>query len=392
MRPFVALILLPLTTSLPAQADPPMPLRVGNRWDYAVATRTGRQPPVQTTHAVHDDAACTLPDGTELHQLRVTSGTGATTFEHWSGGAGGVHRHATGDRHRRGVLGTGAPMQLLPASGDAGATWTWQGPHDLIADEQGRDFTHRGERLDDADITVPAGAFRTVHVRIESLRDGHVQARRELWIARGVGIVRDEHRDAVRSVRRELTRFTPAADDDESRVRKALDEQLARPGRRVPNNRPFVSFVTAGPEALLVPARIAITHSDVGSDTWLVTPDRVVWFDLREADKLALATMAAFGSDSAILAEDVPLAPLALLLARTEAARHHLGRVTPVATSLSPGRPLPQDSHRQAGAEVQGGALDGTVRRIAVWITVRDSSEVQVATDLAKPAGGGDAR
>ena len=385
MRTLLCSTLIALTHPLSAQDGPPLPLRVGNRWEYTVTTTNGVAKPKTTMATAYDETACTLQDGTELHQLRVTTADGTTTYEHWSCGQDGVHRHPTADRRRRGMLGTGAAMHLLPAATQPKAQWTWQGPHDLVTDEQGRDFTHRATNLGAKSITVPAGTFQTTHVAIDSLRDGHVQLRRELWFAPGVGIVRDQHHDAIRTVLRELARFAPPAIDDEQRLRSAVDELLRNDRFEPWNNRPHVAWLEAGPEALQLPGRIALVYTDTSAQAWYVGEKEVCWCNPHQADQLAGAVRAAFGGDSALLADEVPLAPLALLLARTEAARQHLGRVTPVAVSLTPARALPVESHRQAGAEVQGGALDGTTARIAVWIAVHRFTQVQIATDLAAP-------
>lgn len=385
MRTLLCSTLFTLTGPLFAQDRSPLPLRVGNRWDYTVTTTNGVTKPTTATSTAYDEAACTLPDGTELHQLRVTTADGVTMFEHWSSGTEGVCRHPTADRRRRGALGSGPAMRMLPAASQPPAEWEWQGPHDLVADEQGRDFTHRGTNLGAARITVGAGTFATTHVRIESLRDGVVQVRRELWFAPGIGIVRDLHRDAIRTVERTLTCFTAPAVDDEQRLRTAVDEQLHSDRFQPWNNRPHAAWLEAGPEALQLPGRIALVRTDTSAQAWFVGEKDVRWFKPGSADQLAGAVRAAFGGDSALLPDDVPLAPLALLLARTEAARQHLGKVTPTELSLTPRGPLPGDSHRQAAVQVRGGALDGTTANIAVWITVRGFTQVQLATDLTAP-------
>jgi hypothetical protein len=60
--------------------------------------------------------------------------------------------------------------------------------------------------------------------------------------------------------------------------------------------------------------------------------------------------------------------------------------------SLTPRRPVPRDSHRHTAVEVIGGAPDGTLRRVAVWLTIRRSTDLQVATDVVDPDAAGRSR
>ena len=374
------------------QAEPWLPLQPGTRWVYHVQRQTGRSKH-ESTCTVTVDGQGALASGERVFLLRLdASGEPAPRFQCWSLAADGVRQHL-GDARRRGDLDhDAAPMHWLRI-GDTGRShgieqqWQWTGPHDTAIDPQGRPWQHRAVRLShDELVDVEAGKFRAAHVRVESQRDGTTQLSRELWIVPGIGIVRDRYRDALGQVQRELRSFTPGRDDAEERLRAQLDRELANPRNPAWNNRPFVRWVDDVPEALLLPGRIAVVKTDRSTALYYVDHENVRRFDPQQPDSVAPAAMAAFGAETAIPPESTPLHSLALLLAHAVAASHDLGKVHEVTPTLQPLRAVPRDSHRQAIVEVQGGALDGSDRRVAVFLTLHRSTDIHVVTDLDPPS------
>jgi hypothetical protein len=194
----------------PAQGrdGPLLPLTPGTEWVYTV-TRDGN------THEIvrRVMGSTVLPSGTgtatTIQQCLVLDGANSG-FEYWSNDARGLHRHP-------GTRGIG-----LPDVGDAGATrmvalplgteTTWPttaaerrttervapaGPGGPAAGAAGGKnrrtmLDKRGELLETAAaVTVPAGTFRAVHVRLAPAADGTDDTEVEhVWFAAGVGIVR----------------------------------------------------------------------------------------------------------------------------------------------------------------------------------------------------------
>lgn len=373
-----------------AQAPTPaahdlMPLQVGSEWVYdATVTSLARSKPVRST--VTAEAKCVLADGREVHQLRVeTADEKSPHFEAWSVGDDGITRFLAVDARRRGAIAFDAtPLAWLRLPGKAGSQWQWQGKHDIAVAFPERGWTHvaeivAGEEL----VAVPAGSFRAVHVRVVSSHDGQAQLHRDLWFAPNVGIVREQHRDAEMSFQRELVAFRTAKQDREARLRQEIDKDLMNPATPAWNNTPFVQWIEDGPEALLLPGALAVVRTDVGAKLWFVGADSVHALQANQATTLAPVMREAFGT--AMPPVDAPIESLARLLARAEAARLGFARIREVPVTLAPPRAPSNRSHRRAAVEVQGGALDGTTRRVAVWVAVSQSSDVQVATDLDPP-------
>jgi len=73
-------------------------------------------------------------------------------------------------------------------------------------------------------------------------------------------------------------------------------------------------------------------------------------------------------------------------LGRPRSPTAYLAKVQAVPLRLKARREL-RDSHRQAIVEVKGGALDGTARRGAVFLTPRQLTDLQIVTDLDEPGG-----
>lgn len=343
------------------------PLCTGAVWTYAVTEHDGTTVR-RSLQTVTDEGPYSLPGGGTVHRLRLeTSRPAAVTFTCWSTDAFGVHEHVLGDAGRRGTIDVAAaPALLLSVPLDAGATW--------------RCGAHTATLVDAAaEVLVPAGRFTTAHVRIDG------PAPRELWFADGVGLVRERRVDGERREVRELTAFAPGADTRRERLLAHLDELLGKGHVPAFNNTPWIGWIDRAPEAMVLPGHVAVVKTETWSRCWYVDAHGCHAFEPREADRIALAARAAFGTDTALPPADVPAEALALLLARTWAERLHLANVTRAAEVTLTARPLLGDSPRRAAVQVAGGAPDGTERRVAVWLSLDRSSDVQVATDADDP-------
>ena len=394
-----AAILLACPAALFAQQKQSTWLRTGAVWQYYV-TQTNVVKPKSVEAVVHTvtaESVANMPDGRELHQLRVGRGKGGViSFALWSVHDGQIEQHANKSMLRRGALDDGAAsMQILRRSG-ANATsrpsrWQWQGP--MIgadvgsgnrAGESGRGtWSHTAQSLGSETITVPAGQFLAEHIRIRSEQEGSEPFLRDIWLALEVGVVCEERRCGKSRRVQRLKEFTPGGSQDDT-VIEYLEDRLQRRQGKPFNNTPRVTWLEAGPEALLVAGRIAAVTTDGGSRTnYLVRHGQVTPFDTSGESGLGVAAYKAFESKTAVPTKHTDLAGLALLLARSEAALLHFGNVHAVPVTLNPMPPL-RKSDRSASAQVTGGALDGTQRNIAVWLSYGPRWQVRRADDLPK--------
>lgn len=370
-----------------AQRDKqPLPLYEGTRWTYEVS----HGDEVPDTVTVVDGGAFRLPAGGDVHRLTVLV-AGATGVQHeaWAMPDYGLYSYVGVKSGGRGMIDLAQKPMRLWASNTAGVArreWQWRGPvigrlFGVGAASHPGLWRHHGESLGEKWIVVPLGKYGVEHVRIRSELDGQPTQVRDLWFARGVGIVQqvvrvgdDEWR--ARLVERRAGTGDAAArkmviDHLESRLRKGIGKPF--------NNDPRVTWVDAAPEAMLLPGRVAVVRTDAWTDCFYVDEERVMRFD--PMGGLAGVAQQVFGRETARPPEDMPLKPLALLLARTEAARHQMGNLRETEVTLKPPRPM-QTGGRGARVELVGGMLDSTLRRIAVWIQVGKRAQVQVATDI----------
>lgn len=361
------------------QAASPLPLTFGTRWVYAQSWRDALAPAkattTTTTKTITSEASCEAADGLRLHQVRIDVPDTPTTFTVYSVRDDGVYRHPSKNAAQRGTVDTAAaPMRLLALPAGSTKTWSWRGP--LVHDGTGNagEWSHSGEWLGQENVQVGAGTFRADHARITSERDGK-QRTHDLWFAPDVGIVREVHVDSLGEQITELRELVLGAGPGTERLVKHVEDELKNRYIKAFNNKPGVTWLEAGPEALVLPGHIAIVHTDAWSACYYVGPDAIEWFDPRDTDLCSRAVRAAFGTKDALPPADAPAEALALLLARSHAGRLQLGRVRAVAPKLAPKRKLPEDGERTS-VEVIGGALDGTDQRIAVWLTLDPRSRV----------------
>lgn len=369
----------------PAVLAAQLPLQHGTRWTYTeTAPAIAGKPPQERQLVVVAEGTAVLGDGTRVTQLRTERDGKAPTFAWVAIADGALRQLLPRDPTRRAAFDATAPgMVWLPANPRQGETWQWTGGHDLLTDTDGRAFTHTATcKSIAAVVATPRGTSTGTRVHVVSQLDGRNAAERELWFAPDVGLVREHHRDGTRSWERELVRYEPAP-DDAARLREHVVAELAHRSLPAWNNPPALRWHEGGPESLLVPGRIAVTEGERGSQLYYVDggPDGIARFGIDGGDHAIGASRLAFGSDSAVPPESMPVRDLALLLARAEADRRGMLRVHEVPLTLAPKRPPSTDSHRRAAVQVQGGARDGTTQNVAVFLTIRRFCDLQIATD-----------
>lgn len=362
-----------------------LPLHHGTCWTYLETPPQLSDQPRRERRLVRvvAEGTASLPDGTQVTQLRTEREGAAPTFAWLAVADGALRGLLPRDATRRAAFDASAPgMVWLPAPVQTGTSWEWTGGHDLLLDTDGTTFTHEATCVGAATSTeTPAGSFLATHVRVVTRLGNQFIAERELWFAPGVGIVREHHRDHTREWQRELARHE-VAPDDLPRLRAHVAGELAR-SKQVWNNPPALRWHDGGAESLLVPGRIAIAEGEAGCQLYYAAAgaEGIARFGVQGGDSSIAAARLAFGSDTAVPPESVPVRDLALLLARAEADRRGMLRVHEVPLTLASRHPPSPHSHRRAAVQVQGGARDGTTRNVAVFLTIRRFTELQVATD-----------
>ena len=239
---------------------------------------------------------------------------------------------------------------------------------------------------------VPAGRYVAEHIRIRSQRQGSATQLRDIWLTPAVGVVQEVRTCGTKKHSQKLTSFTAGQGPDTQRLLRFLLEEQRNPKTEPFNNAPRVTWLEAGPEALLVAGRIAAVHTDNWRRCYFVARDRILPFAPAEISWFAPVAHTAFETKTARPAEHVSLHGLALLLARAAAALEQFGRVTEEPVTLAPRRKLPVKlsiNGRQASAQIVGGALDGTTRHIAVWLTIDRNCDLHLVTDQPGTAADG---
>ncbi|MCC6231854.1 MAG: immunoglobulin domain-containing protein [Verrucomicrobiales bacterium] len=158
------------------------PLQQGIRWQYAVAgfgTVTREIRGTATHFAGRPSVGL------------VTSANGTTLTTYWVSVDNGFQVHRADYPLEEAAIFLGSPLTYLPASFDLGQTYNFSAPSGIgslggaapaLSDVSTVVLTVEAEER----VTVPAGAFDTVRVRL--VEDGSTTQR--WWLARGIGIVK----------------------------------------------------------------------------------------------------------------------------------------------------------------------------------------------------------
>lgn len=198
----------------------------GSTWDYLRSISSEvQQRPAETAIQYSVQGTYRRLDGHRWHLVACSVG-GAHCYEHWSTEvAGWVVEHSP-CANEQSVAGDSACLLAAPVG--AVTEWRWSSPYrrnplrilgaDVAGTATGDETFACTARLQDidAEVAVPAGTFRTVHIRITRIGDaGHAQE--DLWFARGIGVVRAERIAGDRREVTELHRFRAGRDHAELR-------------------------------------------------------------------------------------------------------------------------------------------------------------------------------
>jgi hypothetical protein len=213
MRTALALAALAaLTVCSTAPVKPDFGLKVGNVWTYA-QTSDGNNVTIKET------AIRFVEVKPHVHALEIKA-------EYSGGYEGYLYRgqdeHGFLSYHNSAMRGPGvdghsAPILLAKMPFTKGLAWTWSEPFrgqtagNVTQRDLERMTTHKSAKIvsDNAEITVPAGTYRTVHVRVLAESEAGGARTEDQWFAFGVGLVKTSYTTDGRTTDRVLMAFTP---------------------------------------------------------------------------------------------------------------------------------------------------------------------------------------
>lgn len=353
----------------PRAAATYLPLVPGTAWSYRSTWQgdDGKAYEANWEAVVWGDVPLGVGDATCTQILFAGSGQ---RVEYWLAGPTGLvqfdNRYVGGER---GVDASGS-IRWLAAPVGADTRWQWDDTMGCnvmghaTPDPASLRVHHEVELLAfDTEVTVPAGTFRCVHVRVTDRNDGwpapHV---REAWFGRGVGLVRLVDSQIGD---RTLVAFRPGVavtTDREQRLRAAV---AAAKGASVAG----IEWLPAGDWSFHVRGAFAVVVGGDGARTvWYADGDAVVpfraedaafWQQRAAATTLRIEPPAGAGAgrqDVAFRAVDFSLARLAECALRVEALR----RGWPAGAECWSEQTI---SDREVQAKVAIDVVDGAVGR-----------------------------
>ncbi len=298
------LLVVPLSAQerpapLPTDAAAYLPATPGTAWEWRVSVTGGKQE--QPDRAVTAIVWGSVPaqNGGEGVQIGERHGKRVS----WS------YQQATGDglyelsnAYKAGIRGVGGRRtRLLPAPIGSETRWEWEEvtPVQTMAgapqpDPETLKVRYRSELVAlDESITVPAGTYRTLHVRQQSEGRWGRNTTDFFW-APGVGLVRQVDRHGERVQTRELVAFRPGAAAPATVDREAVAQAWA--GDDVP-----LEWLERGHEACYLHGAFVVARPQDGEP-------RGGWFDGQRVHDVR-PDDAAFWSER-LLAMDQDLPPM----------------------------------------------------------------------------------
>lgn len=400
-------LLLPFAVrALPAQSAPApttdarsaatwFPLPAGHRLTWRVTGRSGDQAIDRQCEAVvWGDVP--LGDGTSCAQVfQAASADLPPQVSYWRADTTGLWQFRNTYIGLRGVN-REHPTRLIPGPIGSETRWEWDEdlPYQVMmqAGEEQREFEaptahHVGELLAlHEDVTVPAGKFATMHIRITTT--GSLERVVDQWFAAGVGLVKSVATEANGQLTKELLRHAAAstpAPDHAAILKDALGLQRGEP----------THWLSLDSAAFHLRCRFAIVRPRVGHPTCWVVDDRAqpigtddlpawqrIWSSFQASDPEF--TIAALQRPAGrFLADEAPLMALASLAAQVECARRNLqiGRTT---RSESTTAQKPGDI--TAVAAVAAVDLDGQEHELQIHVDQRGDALVALKVTCEVPA------
>lgn len=187
----VAVLVTLLGSAVPLSGQPRpgdlFPLEVGNRWEYRLGST--RKLVIQATRQVVLDKR----KGIELK----ASSDGAAETEVLVVQKDGIYRHVAEGKEIK------PPLCILRLPAKPDTTWKVESVHE--------ELTIKGTfKLSNAEISVPAGRYKTIMVHSDDLEMGTRQMKLTTWFAPGVGPVKQRLQVADVELVLELEKFISA--------------------------------------------------------------------------------------------------------------------------------------------------------------------------------------
>jgi len=212
----------PRRAALRHDASAYVPTEEGTNWIYR-KTSTDREVPGAPGEARIGKGlfgTYLRPDGSRWHLVAVHDGSGGGRYEHWNTEGPGLLVQATPTAIELAEVQSSCP---LAAPVGAVNRWEWE------VKAKDETVVHRASLVAfDERITVPAGTFRAVHVRVFAFDEQREPtATEDSWFARDIGLVRLERNAGTLREVTELLTFTRGRDQTQERL--ATLQMLAPP-------------------------------------------------------------------------------------------------------------------------------------------------------------------
>jgi hypothetical protein len=212
MRALTLAVLATLALTGFAPVKPDFGLRKGNVWTY-LQKSDGRETTVR-------DTALEFVKVGESHVLEIKSehSGGHVAFRYLGQDERGLLSYYNSQMRGPGVSADIKPVVLAQLPFTKGLTWKWVEPwRGQTAGEVDEVALRRLDRQASAvvvaeqePVSVPAGDFNAVHVRVTSVDGYGHRSFADHWYAFGVGLVKSVHKSPDGELEQVLTKFEPA--------------------------------------------------------------------------------------------------------------------------------------------------------------------------------------
>jgi hypothetical protein len=254
-------------------------------WEYQT---TGPEGPISPSMV---RAVRVLPfKSRDVVECEVTNGEGRYVgYEYMAEDETGVWKYAVAHMSGPGFARDVAPEPMLKLPLKKGATWTWRSPfrgqvmsdgtHEINMDDLASDCRTTVVSVEES-VSVPAGMFKAAHLHFTHKTKAGDSGSSELWIADGIGVVKDVTTSRQGAYTRELTKFTPGT-GAKAAIPKGFDQVKSS---LVANGLTDTFAIERGSGSHRRILRIGATVQDVNLNL-PETVDSMVMFDGRNLSK-----------------------------------------------------------------------------------------------------------
>ncbi|MEX2244717.1 MAG: hypothetical protein WD716_12845 [Fimbriimonadaceae bacterium] len=213
MRTVLALAALAaLTVCNTAPIKPDFGLKVGNVWTYGQTSDGNNVTITQTALRFVE-----VKPQTHALEVKAEYSGGYEGYLYFGQNEEGFLSYFNSEMRGPGVDRQSAPILLAKMPFTKGLAWTWSEPFrgqtsgEVTQRDLDRMTTHKTANIvsENEKVTVPAGTYRTVHIRVHAESEASGARTEDHWFAFGVGLVKSSYTTDGRATERVLMAFTP---------------------------------------------------------------------------------------------------------------------------------------------------------------------------------------